>query len=70
MIKTENSSNHSCEHTKAKCNSCGQLGCIYGGCKNEIYWWDRERMLDYPSGCIKCHSKNSIVVTESGIDPE
>jgi hypothetical protein len=63
-----NSSKVNCKHTKAKCNQCGHEGCIYGGCKNEIYWWDESKMLDYPSGCIKCKSKSSIIVTEEGID--
>lgn len=66
--KEMNPNNLNCKHTKAKCTSCGHDGCIYGGCKNEIYWWDKKKMLDYPSGCIKCKSKNSIVVTEEGTE--
>jgi len=66
--KETNRTNLNCRHTKAKCTSCGHEGCIYGGCKNEIYWWDKKKMLDYRSGCVKCKSKGSIIVTEEKMD--
>jgi hypothetical protein len=62
--KIGNTQNLNCAHTKAKCKACGFVGCIYGGCKNEIYWWDQSKMLDYPSGCKKCHKKNTIEIVD------